>query len=337
MKQRFLQALLGSALLGAVLISALPGCVTAKSPGPVPAETYYVKADGSDRNDGLSEASPFRSLFKALAMASRGPIKKITLIGVLNIASEQSSSGDRVFLIQGTGKDLITITGKSGSAEGKGAVLSGFGANRRVVLVKGNSTIRLENIEISGGVSEEEGGGIGIGPGARLTLGPGAEVTGNRAAAGGGMVVSAGGTLVLDGGVVWGNQAKGSGGAVVVSGKTALFTMEGGVIRDNQAESGGAVAVFNGGAFTLREGFIKGNRAAVAGGGVAVQRDTGSSFIKEGGILYGSEASSDDANRAGTGSGACVIRGGAVMVRNTTAGEETGLDSSKEGADGGWE
>ena len=75
-------------------------------------DTYFVRADGSDRNHGLSEDKPFRSLFKAVVMANTTPVKTITVIGTLNLSSEQSTSMERVFLIQGMEKTPILIRGK---------------------------------------------------------------------------------------------------------------------------------------------------------------------------------------------------------------------------------
>ncbi|MDR1929093.1 MAG: hypothetical protein LBQ44_00550 [Treponema sp.] len=255
-------------------------------------ETYYVRADGDDRNDGISEETPFRSLFKALVMASRGPARVITLLGTLDLASEQSANAERVFIIQGTGRAEITIRGRelpAGAADR--AVLSGREAGRRVILVRGFSNIRFEHVEISGGRSSGEGGGIGIGSGAVVTLGPGTVVRDNRSeTVGGGAALAPGAVLVIAGGTVVTNSAAGVGGGVAAVGRGSSFTLESGEIRENQAEAGGGAAIYEGCAFRFLGGAIENNRAAVAGGGLVLNRSA--SMRMEGGRIGGNSSRS---------------------------------------------
>jgi hypothetical protein len=255
-------------------------------PKAAPPETYYVRADGSDQNDGLSEETPFRSLFKAMTATSKTDIKTITLLSSLDVSSEQSSNSERVFIIQGTGKDLITIKGKPG---GERAVLSGAGAERRVILVKGISYVRFENVEISGGSSAGEGGGLGIGGGAQVILGEGAVITGNRSeTVGGGIAVAPGGKLYIRGASVSGNLSSGVGGGVAAVGEGTVLVMESGEIRENKAEGGGGVAVYEGGVFTLKAGAVSGNHAVIAGGGVVLNRSA--ALTMEGGSITGNSS-----------------------------------------------
>jgi hypothetical protein len=248
-------------------------------------ETYYVRADGNDQNDGLSEETPFRSLFKAMTAVSRTDIKTITLLSSLDLSSEQSSNSERVFIIQGTGKDLITIRGKRGQR----VVLSGAGAGRRVILVKGISYVCFENVEISGGSSAGEGGGLGVGGGAEVILGEGAAVTGNRSeTVGGGIAVAPGGKLYIRGASVSGNLSSGVGGGIAAVGEGTVLVMESGEIRENRAEGGGGVAVYEGGVFTLKAGAVSGNHAVIAGGGVVLNRSA--ALTMEGGSITGNSS-----------------------------------------------
>jgi hypothetical protein len=300
-------------VLSAILLAAC-----AVLPQPSPFNTYYVKADGSDRNDGLSEEKAVRSLFKALNLASRTPAKTIIVLGQLDLSSEQSSSPERVFLIQGTGKEQITIRGQDR------AVLSGRGTERRVVLIRGISNICFEDIEISGGGGEGEGGGIGIGESAELTLGPGSLITGNRSGAlGGGIAIAPGGRLYIRGGMVNGNETAGVGGGIAAAG--AVLVMESGEIRDNTAEGGGGVAVYEGGSFTLKSGAVLSNRASV-GGGIILNR--GGVFVMEGGELGGN---------ASEGSGGalalidrCVFTLKNGEIRGNTSGQYGGAVASDD-------
>jgi hypothetical protein len=294
MKIRFFTPAAAGQVVFFFVLSVFSSCTTVpKAPAP---ETYYVRADGNDQNDGLSEETPFRSLFKAAMTASRTDVKTITLLSSLDLSSEQSSNSERVFIIQGTGKDLITIRGKDG---GEKVVLSGAGAGRRVVLVKGISYICFENVEISGGSSAGEGGGLGIGGGAQVILGEGAAVTGNHSdTVGGGIAVAPGGRLYIKGGSVSDNLALGVGGGIAAVGVGTVLVMESGEIRKNKAEGGGGVAVYEGGVFTLKDGVISGNEAVVVGGGVVLNRSA--ALTMEGGSI-------SDNTSAGSGGALALI------------------------------
>lgn len=286
-------------------------------PQPSPFDTYYVRADGSDRNNGLSEETAVRSLFKALNLASRTPAKTIVVLGRLDPSSEQSSSPERVFLIQGTGKEQITIRGKNQAA------LLGRG-EKRVVLIKGVSNICFEDIEISGGGGNGEGGGIGIGEGAELTLGPGSLITGNRSGAlGGGIAIAPGGRLYIRGGSVNGNETDGVGGGIAAAG--AVLVMESGEIRDNTAEGGGGVAVYEGGSFTLKSGAVLSNRASV-GGGIILNR--GGVFIMEGGEIGGNVSEGSGGALALIDRGVFTLKGG--EIRGNSSGQYGGAVASDD-------
>ncbi|MDR2534669.1 MAG: hypothetical protein LBD29_01390 [Treponema sp.] len=152
---------------------------------------------------------------------------------------------------------------------------------------------------------------------------------------GGGVYVN-GGTFTMTSGTISGNAAGYGGGVYVDSG---TFTMNGGTISGNTASHsyGGGVYV-NGGTFTMNNGTISGNAAShYYGGGVYVDRGT---FIKsnKGGIIYGSNAPEGQANKARSrGHAVYCYLGGRSRIRDTTARVTTALDSSKNGADGGWE
>ncbi|MDR2048912.1 MAG: hypothetical protein LBP69_05610 [Treponema sp.] len=308
----FIRAAAGKVTFSLVLFVFLSCAGTPKAPPP---ETYYVRADGSDQNDGLSEETPFRSLFKAMTAASKADIKTITLLSSLDVLSEQSSNSERVFIIQGTGEDLITIRGKN---SGEKTVLSGAGAGRRVILVKGISYICFENVEISGGSSAGEGGGIGIGGGSRVILGRGTIITGNRSeTVGGGIAVAPGGKLYIRGGSVSGNVSLGVGGGVAAVGADTVLVMEGGEIRENKAEGGGGVAVYEGGVFTLKDGVVSGNQAAIAGGGVVLNR--GAALTMEGGGINGNTS-------AGSGGGVALIDSCTFTMLNGEIANNTGRE-----------
>jgi hypothetical protein len=280
-------------------------CAGAPKPGPGQ-DTYYVMAGGSDRNDGLSEQTPFKSLFKALVMVMEGPVKTITVIGALDLASEQSSNKERVFLIQGTGKDQILIRGKSSGTEP--AVLSAVDSGRRVILVKGIVNVRFEDIEISGGTaSGDGGGGMEIGPGALVTLGSGAVLRNNSSEnIGGGIVIAPGGALTVDGGRILNNRSEGVGGGIAVVGQTSVLVFKDGEISENHGQGGGGVAIYQDANFIFSGGIIRDNTADLAGGGVVVNQ--GGILTMEGGIIRGNRS-------AGSGGGVALLVRGNVTLK----------------------
>ncbi|GHV85551.1 hypothetical protein AGMMS50230_11590 [Spirochaetia bacterium] len=294
-----------SIFLAALVLCACAGSPGANSGADPGAASYYVSAAGSDRSDGLSEETPFRSLFKAMTMAAGGPVKTITVIGTLNETSELSTNKERIFLLQGTGDKPVLICGKNSG--GEPAVLSAAGSKRRVVLVRGTVPVRFENIEISGGEASGEGGGIGIGPGSSVTLGPGTVIRDNRAEnIGGGVLVAPGGSLFIEGGRILGNRSAAHGGGVAVVGSKGVILFRDGEISGNQATGGGGAAVFQGSTFTLSGGIVTDNAADLAGGGIMVNQ---AEFAMDGGIIRGN-------NCSGSGGGIALLNQGSFLFTN---------------------
>jgi len=296
-------------------------CACATTPKYPPGqETYFVMAGGSDRNNGFSQTTAFRSLFKAMAAAAKGPIKKITVLGTLDVTSEQSSNKERVFLIQSMRKDEILICGTGEEP----AVLSAAGSGRRAVLIRGTGPIRFEKIVISGGISSGEGGGLGIGHGSVVTLGPGAVVRDNASEnIGGGILVGPGASLVMEGGVVTGNRSSAVGGGIAVVGvsstNTGILVIREGTISNNRAQGGGGIAVFQGSRCTLSGGGIYDNTADLAGGGVLVSQR--SVFTMEGGLVRGNRS-------LGSGGGLALLETGSFVLKS---GEIRGNRASEHG------
>jgi hypothetical protein len=98
----------GKLIFAVVLITVCGFSATAQST----VSSYYVSATGSDNNNGRSEDVPFKTLAKAMESAGKGSVKRITVLGTLNRASE-GSRGDSIFSIGHTGTKEILICGKS--------------------------------------------------------------------------------------------------------------------------------------------------------------------------------------------------------------------------------
>jgi hypothetical protein len=157
----------------------------------------------------------------------------------------------------------------------------------------------------------------------------------------GGGVVMYSGTFTMSGGTISGNTSRNTalgGGGVGVSAGT--FIMSGGIISGNtsteETYGGGGVAVSYSGTFTMSGGTISGNTAG-NGGGVFVYNFGGYSgtFTKTAGTIYGN-GGAPNGNTAAGGNGHAVYVGDGKK-RNSMAGEGVSMDTTKTGAEGGWE
>jgi hypothetical protein len=239
----------------------------------------------------------------------------------------------------------ITLKGtKSGNIEENITITkSGAGA---LFTVCGNTAadtphLILENITLRGNDSNTEAlvvvGNTVTNKKGQLTMKDGGRITGNTNTGGstrpGGIRLNSEGTFIMDGGSIDNNKGtettKGRGG-ILASANTTI-TMNGGVIENNESGYSGS-AVFSSGTFNMTGGVIRRNKSAA---GTVVQATI---FKKTGGIIYGSEdAAGENANENNSTIGSTSIMASGSKVRNTTAGEDDDLDSTKDGAEGGWE
>jgi hypothetical protein len=215
------------------------------------------------------------------------------------------------------------------------------------------STTVMNGGTITDNVAQTNAGGLRVqGMGATFTMNGGI-ISNNTTteAGGGGVFVNNDAEFIMRGGVISGNKALGAtigGGGVSVAGNST-FTMYSGAITTNTAYNyGGGVYVFGfpASAFTMHGGAILGNSAKTGGGGVAV--DTGNSFTKQpasstntSGAIYGYDGTSygnrvENAGITLNGYGHAVYIVDGPKTRNSTAGGDISLDSTVDGADGGW-
>jgi hypothetical protein len=301
-------------LIAAALVLA-PCALRAQTAGAA----YYVSAAGNDSNDGLTEATAFKTLGYALMKAVDDRIKTITVIGTLNQASEGGDS-QRVFSLVSFTDTEILITGVPNVTGARRAVLSAAGTKKigmRITMSK----IRFEHIEISGSPKR----GLEVSVDAEVTLGEGAAVRNNS---GGGVIIytvkeemrdrAKPGSLILDGGIVEGNRCTDEAGAgIVVNG---AFTMKRGTVRNNtilgRNYGGGGIFIDSSEPVTITGGEISGNKAPGAGGvyivdgrvtmtGGSITGNTatdvvggvyvigGAVFTQQGGTISGNKAAKD--------------------------------------------
>jgi predicted outer membrane repeat protein len=256
-----------------------------------------------------------------------------------------------------------TFTMKGGKISNNTARYSGGG-----VYVIYNGTFSMEGGEIFGNTSFD-GGGVSVHNDASFVMSGGA-ISGNIGNGGGaGGVGILGGTFTMNGGEISNNTANGGfgfgggvdvgigsftmnggkisdntavhyGGGVYVS--DAVFNMNGGEIFNNTADSGGGVYVYMG-TFEIKGGEILRNTAFYYGGGIYMGNDA--TFTKLGGGIITGYVDSVNGNVVKNSYGTVqnnrghtvYINSSPVKRRESTAGSMVSLDSTKDGADGGWE
>ena len=244
------------------------------------AASYYVRANGSDSNSGLSEKTPFKTLTHALEVASKTSIKKITVIGTLN---EDVSTMDVAPVLRVPERHIddpnpgeILITGKLNAASSKRAVLTS--SKRYALIVASFVFIRMENIEISGCNGENP---ILVYTG-ELTLARGAKVTKNKGSVCGGIRVTDRATLIMrDNAEVSYNMGFGAGGGILIEDGSQGILLDNALVTNNWGSSGGGIALRGSTLILLNNAVVSDNSAINDGGGIATStnREAGISQI----------------------------------------------------------
>jgi len=218
-----------------------------------------------------------------------------------------------------------------------------------------NGTFTMNGGKVSGNTSKGSGGGVAVSGTFTMT---GGEISGNTATGstdlesinsyGGGVYVSgSGGTFTMSGGTISGNTAGGLGGGVFLA-NNVNFIMSGGTISGNTSYFEGGGVYQNGNNITMTGGEISGNIVyAVSpsdGGGGGIYLSSSGTLTKTGGTITGYADDTQNGNMAlkrdGTvldNAGHAVYKTGGGKRRETTAGPGVNIDTSKSGAEGGWE
>jgi hypothetical protein len=308
MKKRVLREILALAL---VFGFVLAGCGSAP-PDLTGVSTYYVRDNGNDRNAGISEQKPFKTLTRAVEAASGSAVKTITVIGTLTTALPN--------ITKGTGTAEILITGRADEAAKDKAVLQ-IPKEGEAFTVGGDSRIRFEHITVTGG----KRGGIKVNEGATVTLGQGAVVSGNSRAYGGGLAINKGTLVLCDNALVAKNTANAGGGIAVLGSGTLLMqddalVSENETVLDDEGEDGEGGGVYAESAEITMEG----NAAIVKntgywGGGIYINAKSslvmqGGASIRDNTMFY--RTLEDGTHIGGTGGGAYIA--GSLTMRDTS-------------------
>ena len=217
-------------------------------------------------------------------------------------SGELSIAGGGVVIINGPGRDRLTLSGNDQS---------------RAFAVNSGSNATIRGLRISGGPKQlrtpSEEGCLNS-DGSNLTL-SNVLVSGNTTRDGGGLFSSA--TMILEDSIVESNRAlDGNGGAIASSGGTLIVNNS--ILRNNEGDDGGAID--NTGTLTVRNSTISGNTARAGGGGI--DHSTGNASITNS-VIYN--------NTAQNGGGGIYNRGNSLYVANTTVSGNT----ATTGAGGG--
>jgi len=257
-----------------VFIVAACGSSPKVAEPPAGTESYYVRADGNDRNAGTSEDAPFKTLTRAIEVASKTSVKKITVIGTL--VEEVSTENAATSLWRKNWDDPnpaeILITGKPNATDDEKAVLTS--QRDHVLIIHIALAIRLENIEISGKKGSNNNSAVYI-VGGELTLAQGAKITNNI---GSGVVVSFGGLLIMrDNSEISNNEARVGGGIVLQNNEGSGYRLKRNctaillnntLVTNNRAAYGGGIVMSGSELVMMDNVIVSNNTASDWGGGI---------------------------------------------------------------------
>ena len=284
------------------------------------ATSYYVRANGNDRNAGTSEDAPFRTLTRAINVASRTSLKKITVIGTLteNVSTEDSAASTvKRKNWDDPNPSEILITGKPEAAGNERAVLT---ASRGHIFTLFNFiAVRFEHIEMSGANGAPA---IRV-AGGELTLADGVKIINNKntnGGAGGGILLTHGGLLIMrDNAEISNNEATVGGGFSLgdEGGGTSAILTDNAVVSNNKSDNGGGIVVGNSNLSLTDNAIVKNNTAAQNGGGIILQGGEINLYDNASIINNIAQGSPNSAN-SGFGGG-IFINGGNLYLRDNSS------------------
>lgn len=247
----------------------------------------------------------------------------------LNSKTIQSTGGDAVFRVTGSGK--LTLTDCNGNAGKVKSTREGSGSG---VKVENGGTFNMYGGTISGNTTTQQGGGVYVYGGNSKFNMYGGTISGNTAdLTDGGVGVytttaSTTATFTMNGGEITRNKASSQGGGVGVY-RAAKFEMNNSAsVKDNTANQGGGVYMDNKGVRMDGATFTMNNTASVKdntakNGGVYVESGT---FNMNDGTISGNKAKNDKASNDTNGGGVFVnksgkfeMNGGKTSVSGNTA------------------
>jgi hypothetical protein len=286
-----------------------------------------------DENDGISSGQGI-SLRDAILAANADPTNEYVIVlqgGSTHTLSLSNSNGDEEGGLTG---DLDIAAGARISivtSDGSKATINaaGIAGGDRAFDVLANGRLSLNNVEITGGNSQDSGGAISIAKDATVVV-ENSIIKNNTAAIDGGAIYNKGNLSVSQSSIEDNKALVGSGIANYNS-----ATVSNSSITGNDAISGGAV--YNRDSFTLTNTTVTGNTATFGGAFYNVGDDlniTGSTisdndaFVAGGGVYNNGRAKIEQSNLTDNISG---VRGGGII--NLESGNLVVLSSNVSGGE----
>jgi hypothetical protein len=224
------------------------------------ATTLWVKNDGNDSKNGLSEILSFQTMQRALDASVSLGLRKITVVGTLTAPAETypaTAAGigavdmAATYTIDSSAEYTFTTKAEENSA------IMGMN-NRRLFNIKGGGTVIFQGqgtgtLTLQGApwsTTTQNGAGVYLSGGSTVRFGDKSVLYSQKTSAnGGGIYVMSGSKAEINAGAeIYGNTAA-KGGGIYVSG---TVDMKGGKIRDNTATDGNrGDGVYQAGTFKL--------------------------------------------------------------------------------------
>ncbi|MDR1248597.1 MAG: hypothetical protein LBK63_04760 [Treponema sp.] len=297
----------------------------AAAPDSIGVGAYYVRADGDDRNPGISEEAPFRTLQRAVEAAAATLVKRITVIGALreNIAINdadpsapaiQLSMADGITTLaadpsgDGRDPDSIVIAGKPGASGQERAVLTSPGGDYTVFI--SHATVVFEHIEIADNPSDPalfvEAGCLILGTETKITRNGSAEAGRAKHGDGGG-IIAVGSMLVMrDNAEVSGNRSAEPGGGLFLQDSVLTMRNQSKITGNSAGKPGGGVYLQDSSLVMCDAAQIAGNVSSTAGGGIAARGGDGRKRLVYSSIVLNGD-SNILSNKAQAGGGAALL------------------------------
>jgi hypothetical protein len=348
MKKKFwLFGVMAAALVFGLLAAGCGSSPKAAAPDLTGVSSYYVRADGDDKNAGTSEAAPFKTLQRAVEAAAKTPVKKITVIGTIagnttiqdadptvkKIIKVMDATGGQdlaevlgaqtgVATVQGSLDDPdpeeILITGKPDAAGTERAMLVPPVNNNNAILIVLNSTVRLEHIELSG-LNDSTKQLPTIFVSGTATLAQGAKITKNISKGYAGIYALYGLVIMRDNAEVSHNEGSDNVGVYLERG-SVMAMFDNALITGNKAAQNGGGVAMQGSTLIMRgNSAISGNSAGNGGGGIITFPDTENGYISQ---ITMEDNAVVSGNTAAAGGGVLlqdklILRGNAKIIENT--------------------
>jgi hypothetical protein len=309
--------------------------------------TYYVRADGNDKNAGTSEEKPFKTLQRAVDAAAKTSVKKITVIGTIagnttiqdadptvkKINKVMDATGGQdiaqllanqvgVATVQGSldepDPEEILITGKPDASGAERAVLVPPANNDNAILIILSSTVRLEHIELSG-LNDSTKQLPAIFVGGTVTLAQDAKITKNTSKGDVGIYALYGLVIMRDNAEVSHNEGSDNVGVYLENG-SVMAMFDNALITGNKAANNGGGVAMEGSTLIMRgNSAISGNSAGYGGGGIITFPDTKNGYISQ---ITMEDNAVISGNTAKVGGGILlqdklILGGNAKIVENT--------------------